>query len=160
AAAIWDQRNRHLVLLRDRLGIKPLYYSWAGQELVFGSEIKALLCHPKTPRALDPCALSEYLTFHFPLQNRTPFKDIYMFYPVTYALCDGGWLQTFSYWRMTFGSSPHRSVDEAAEALRPVLKTVLNRQTRSDVPLGTYLPGAIATAPITPLVSPTPPPFH
>src|SRR5215813_3188703 len=160
AAAIWDQRNRHLVLLRDRLGIKPLYYSWAGQELVFGSEIKALLCHPKTTRALDPFALSEYLTFHFPLQNRTLFKDIYMLEPGTYALCDGGWLQTFSYWRMTFGSSPHRSVDEAAEALRPVLKTVLNRQTRSDVPLGTYLSGGMDTGAISALVAPTLKPLH
>jgi len=160
AAAIWDQRNRHLVLLRDRLGIKPLYYSWAGQDLVFGSEIKALLCHPRTPRALDPFALSEYLTFHFALQNRTLFKDIYMLEPGTYALGDGGRLQTFSYWRMTFGSSPYRSVDEAAEALRPVLKTVLNRQIRSDVPIGTYLSGGMDTGAISAMVAPTLKPLH
>jgi asparagine synthase (glutamine-hydrolysing) len=160
AAAIWDQQNRRLVLLRDRLGIKPLYYSWAGQDLVFGSEIKALLCHPKTRRALDPFALSEYLTFHFPLENRTLFKDVYMLEPGTYAICEDGRLQTFLYWRMTFGSSPYGSVDEAAEALRPVLKAVLNRQIRSDVPIGTYLSGGMDTGAISALVAPALRPFH
>src|SRR5262249_60643381 len=104
--ALLGHGNRHLVLLGGRLGIKPLYYSWAGQELVFASEIKALLCHPNTTRALDPFALSEYLTFHFPLQNRTLFKDIYMFEPETYALCHGGSLRTLLYWRLTFVSAP------------------------------------------------------
>src|SRR5262245_7660123 len=76
AVAFWDGRHRRLILARDPLGVKQLYYHDNGRRIVFGSEIKALLQSPDVPRRIDPEAVNEYLHFHTPLYERTFFADI------------------------------------------------------------------------------------
>src|SRR5262249_16745610 len=76
AYAIWDNQRRTLLLTRDRLGIKPLYYHWDGSTLVFGSEIKSLLEHPSVRAEFEPALLAEYLCFGYTSDDRTLFKNI------------------------------------------------------------------------------------
>ena len=76
AFAIWDKRNDRLMLARDRMGVRPLYYTIQGGALVFASEVKALLQFPGVSAELDPIALDQCFTFWFPMAPRTPFKQI------------------------------------------------------------------------------------
>ncbi len=77
AIAIWDRRNKALFLARDRLGIRPVFYTIADGAFVFGSEIKALLAHPKVMADIDPVAIDQIFTFWSTLSPRTAFKNIY-----------------------------------------------------------------------------------
>ena len=143
AFAIWDTRSRTMHLVRDRLGIKPLYYTVRDGRLIFGSEIKAILAHGEVPRAVRPDALSDYLTFLYVPAPKTMFRDIFKLPP-------GHWLRfndrgpvLGQYWDLE-PSEPlsdnragveRRIVDELSDAVRMRLV--------SDVPLGAFLSGGI-----------------
>lgn len=160
AAAFFDKRTNQLTLVRDRIGVKPLYYGDTGSDLVFGSEIKALMQHPGLQRGIDRHALAEYLTFHFPLRNRTIFQGVSLLEPGCYATFAGGALTVRSYWSLSYhsGAAPDRR--EAVADLREILRGALARQVRSDVPIGTYLSGGMDTGSISALAAPMISPFH
>src|SRR6185503_9206144 len=89
AFAIWDRKRRRLFLVRDRLGIKPVYY-YAGKDFfVFASEIKSLLEHPRVPREVDTQALDSYLALRYVPGPRTMFKDIFKLQPGHWMTVDG-----------------------------------------------------------------------
>src|SRR4029077_19551564 len=98
---VWDGRNDQLVLARDRLGKKPLYYWHDRGQLVFGSEIKAVLAYPSVPRRLNPRAIPAYLTFGYVPTPETFFEGI-MSLPPGHALTypAGGEVQTERYWQL------------------------------------------------------------
>ncbi len=142
AIALWDNRRKRLLLARDRLGEKPLYYCQVGGQLVFASEIKALLQNPRVPRQVDDAALDCFLGFEFIPAPLTAFAGIR-------ALPAGHWLEwqdgrvsTRPYWRLE-AQSEERPEKEWCEALRAQLERAVRLRLESDVPLGAFLSGGI-----------------
>src|SRR5678816_3889073 len=103
AFAIWDAAKQELFLARDRVGIKPLYYRWDGRTFAFASEIKALLADPAVPRAIDPLALDEYLTYLYVPAPRTIFQGIQKLHAGhTLTVGPGGPGASREYWDLRF----------------------------------------------------------
>jgi asparagine synthase (glutamine-hydrolysing) len=148
AFALWDGRRDRLWLVRDRLGIKPLVYYWDGQQFLFASEIKALLCDPAVSRDIDPEALDLYLTLNYIPAPWTIFKNIRKLLPGHYLLLENGSVTTERYWDIP---TPESTPEEASpqngntpEArLRTLLEESVTRRLISDVPLGAFLSGGI-----------------
>ena len=161
AFAIWDTARRRLVLARDRVGIRPLYYARNGGKLLFASEIKALFTDPGLPRALDPAGLAQVFTFWAPVAPRTSLLGVSQVRPGAVMIFDDqGREQEHIYWRPSFldGDRPrsyadNATVDELAEELRATLETATRlRMMRADVPVGAYLSGGIDSSVIGALV--------
>lgn len=150
AFALWDQRRRRLLLARDRLGIKPLYYARAGKALLFASEIKSLLCHPRIRREVDPVAFAEHFTFQYCLDERTLFQGIRQLEPGTMLVVEDGREAHHTYWQFAFQTDAAAPVHHV-ERLRETLSTAVGRQLRSDVPVGTFLSGGMDTGAISAL---------
>jgi asparagine synthase (glutamine-hydrolysing) len=159
AIAIWDTRQRELFLARDRLGIRPLFYTLLPQGLVFGSEIKALLLDPRVEARLDPHALAQAFTFWAPLAPRTAFQGIFELPPGHYMqVCAGSRTVRRSlsrYWNLTFpeaGAEARISEEEGAEQLRDLLSDATRLRLRADVPVGSYLSGGLDSTFIAALI--------
>jgi asparagine synthase (glutamine-hydrolysing) len=147
AFAVWDVPRQRLLLARDRLGIKPLYY-WAGREgLVFGSELKSIMAHPDVPQDIDPVALDQYLTLEYIPTPRTIFKGVRKLPPGYRLLFQDGQLRLEQYWDVPFREVPG---DEAtsAEMLAELIRDAVQMQLVSDVPLGAFLSGGIDSSTI------------
>ena len=146
ALAVWDERARTLFLARDRLGVKPLYYAALADQLVFASELKALLEHPGVGRELDPLAMSEYLAHEYVPAPRAIFKQVRKL-PAGHRLSyTGGTVKEDPYWDVTNVRQRDLSRGEAAESLRGMLDQVVRQHLVSDVPLGVFLSGGIDSA--------------
>ncbi len=143
AYAIWDAGRRCLFLARDRVGIKPLYYSWDGRTLRFASEIKAIVADPAMRTSLDPLALDEYLTYLYVPAPRSIFREIRKL-PAghTLTVSPEGLLER-EYWDLSFAPGPRRTEEEHAEALRAALRDAVSVHLMSEVPLGAFLSGGI-----------------
>jgi len=154
ALAIWDSRNKTLLLARDRLGIRPLFYTQTDGAFIFGSEIKAILAHPLTRAEIDPSAIDQVFTFWSTLSPRTVFKDIYQVPPGHWLLAKQGRVTIQRYWELQFptttdpvrgsrSSNPQRSLQEALEEFRSLLIDSTQIRLRADVPVGAYLSGGL-----------------
>jgi asparagine synthase (glutamine-hydrolysing) len=163
AIAIWDTRKEELFLARDRLGIRPLFYTVLphSQGLVFGSEIKALLLDPRVEARLDPFALAQAFTFWAPLAPHTVFQDVLELPPGHYMQVrvnssDSPHTLTPSrYWGLTFpkaGREEPVSPKDAAEQLRSLLSDATRLRLRADVQVGSYLSGGIDSTFIAALI--------
>ena len=155
AIAIWDTCSGELFLARDRLGIRPLFYTLLPQGLVFGSEIKALLLDPRVAARLDPRALSQAFTFWAPLTPRTIFQDILQVPPGHYMQIHNGSHVISRYWGLDFpeaGAEAQISEDEAAEQLQDLLSDATRLRLRADVTVGSYLSGGIDSTFIAALI--------
>jgi len=144
--AIWDTVRRRLVLARDRLGKKPLYYWHQGHLFLFASEPKALLCHPAVSRALDWPAFQHYLAFGYTPASRSIFDSIHKLPPAHTATLADGRLTLARYWRLPPAGSPPRhgpGLAESAAAMRDELREAVRLRLESDVPLGVFLSGGI-----------------
>jgi asparagine synthase (glutamine-hydrolysing) len=154
ALALWDRKERKLLLARDRYGVKPLYVAVQGNRLLFASEQKAILAHPQFERRLDKPALLEYFTFQNIFTDRTLLQDIQLLPAGHYATLEpgksGATLQRFRYWDYRFREpdSP-RAKDEYVEELNRLFRQAVNRQLISDVELGAYLSGGMDSGSIT-----------
>ncbi len=150
AIGLWDRVRNRLVLSRDRLGVRPLYYFHTPGRLAFASEVKALFADPETPRALDPAGLDETFTYWSTIAPRTPFAGISQLPPGHLAVFDADGLRVESYWRPVFppkGAAPGQDLDENAAGLRErLIKATKLRFERSDFPVGAYLSGGIDSA--------------
>lgn len=154
AFALWDRRQQRLLLGRDRLGIRPLYYAETGDYLVFASEIKAILTHPLIKRELDPVALGEVFTYWSPLPPHTMFKGIASLQPGHLLIVDRHATTKQRYWHLSFpdrDASPQLSTGEAAEQLRDLLLDATRLQLRADVPVGSYVSGGLDSSTVTAL---------
>src|SRR5215470_9315124 len=136
AFAILDERARRLVLGRDRVGIKPLVYSWDGRRLLFASEIKAILEDPSVSRDLDLDALGEYLTFHYVGAPRTIFTAVRKLPPASTLVLslDGGEPAISRYWTLRFAPALAVTEQEWVERLRAELSDAVCCHMISDVP--------------------------
>lgn len=156
AFAIWDTKNRSCFLARDRIGIRPLYYTETGPELIFASEIKSIFTNPGVPREIDPVAMDQTFTFWAPLPGRTPFKRIREL-PAGHTLTvQNGETDLVRYWNMPFAPKEHQldsSPDSLCEEIQSLLKEATRIRLRADVPVGTYLSGGLDSSGITALVA-------
>ncbi len=146
AFTVWDQRRETLALFRDRAGEKPLFY-WQGRnELVFGSELRALLAHPHIPRAVDPVALRRYLLHDFFPAPLTPIAGIRKLPAGHLLLAAEGRVEVRSYWDLAehfVGPAAASSPAEIADELDRRIARAVERRRRSDVPIGVFLSGGI-----------------
>src|SRR5216117_78585 len=150
ALAIWDVEQRTLLLARDRMGEKPLYYYAGSDAFVFGSELRALLEHPAVPRELNLKSLARYLSFEHVPAPHSILAGIEKLPPGhLLTVSPGSKPRVIPYWDLAF--APDESIDEAewAQALRQQLERSVRHQLVSDVPLGLFLSGVIDSSAIT-----------
>jgi asparagine synthase (glutamine-hydrolysing) len=156
AIAIWDSRQKRLVLARDRFGEKPLYYADRADALVFGSEIKALLTWPGMPRRPDMAALHDYLTFGFTLGPGSAFAGIDRLQPAHFMVCDAGKRpEIHRYWQLPMpgdGATPG-STDSLRHELIERLRHAVRSCLVSDVPLGAFLSGGVDSSAVVAMMS-------
>lgn len=146
AFGLWDERIRTLYLVRDRFGIKPLYWTRVGSTFLFASEIKALLTHPKVSPDINPDALNEYFTFQNLFRYHTLFKGINLLQAASIRWVAEGdqRLQRKTWWDFDF---THRDeamdMEEARDETLRLFKQAVTRQLMGDVPVGSYLSGGM-----------------
>jgi len=150
--ALWDRKEKTLLLARDRYGIKPLYYARQGQSFAFGSEQKAITAQPTFKRNLNKKAFLEYFTFQNIFTDQTLLEDLHLLPAGHFAklrVATGQWSQ-HQYWDYRF-HEPDQKVDrqEHLEELDRLFKQAVNRQLVSDVELGSYLSGGMDSGSIT-----------
>jgi asparagine synthase (glutamine-hydrolysing) len=155
AFALWDIRRKRLLLARDRLGIKPLYYADRGGRLVFGSEIKALLRHPAVETRPHLEGLGHFLSLKYVPAPETMFDGIKALPPGDLLVCDRNGPTVRSYWQLSFTApaNGHRSEASYAEELTTLLRDSVRRHLVSDVPFGAFLSGGIDSSTIVALMS-------
>jgi asparagine synthase (glutamine-hydrolysing) len=142
--AIWDRRRRRLVLARDRLGKKPLFYALRGGVLSFASELGALLEDHTIPRQLGIDELDAYLAFRYIPSPLTAFRAVRKLPPAHVMTFEDGSARIERYWRLDFSAKRHfGSEEDALEELRAQLRRAVRRRMISDVPLGAFLSGGI-----------------
>lgn len=146
ALAVWDERRRELFLARDRLGVKPLYYTTVGGRFIFGSEIKTILQDPAVPRRVNDEALYHFLTFLTPPAPFTLFEGIYKLPPGHRATVKAdGQVHVEEYWDVFDSVQPDPTADDETWARRLIagLRESVGLRMISDVPFGVFLSGGI-----------------
>jgi asparagine synthase (glutamine-hydrolysing) len=152
AFAVWDAPRRRLYIARDRLGIKPLYYWVSGSELVFGSELKAVITCPGVPRSIDLVALDQFLTLEYIPSPRTIFQGVYKLPPGHRLILEGSRLSVEPYWDLQIRETPRDAV-ACAEMLTDLVRDAVRQQLVSDVPLGALLSGGIDSSTVVAFMS-------
>lgn len=162
AIALWDARRRRLMLARDRLGVRPLFYTLAAGRLLFGSEVKALLVDPQTPRRPNPYAIDQIFTYWSALPGGTAFEGIHEVPAGCYALAEpeGDEPVLRRYWAHSYapvelegrGAMDGASADDYAARLRALLVDATRLRLRADVPVGAYLSGGLDSSAIASIV--------
>jgi asparagine synthase (glutamine-hydrolysing) len=144
AFALYDANSESLFLVRDRLGIKPLYYSEHHGRLIFGSEMKALLEDPDLPLEIDREAIAEYMTLSYIPDPKTPFRKIKKLPPGSYIEYNRKKLVETKYWRIPTGHDGSAgSLDDICEQIVFLIQDATRLQLRSDVPVGLFASGGI-----------------
>ena len=144
AFAVWDGRTRSLLLARDRLGVKPLYYAEVPGGLVFGSEIKSLLEDPQVRREWRPDAIDSYLTLLYIPAPATVYRGIHKLPPAHVLVARDGTVRVSRYWDLQFtGDGQAAREDDYLEELDHLLREAVGLRLISDVPLGAFLSGGI-----------------
>ncbi|MHA1338005.1 MAG: asparagine synthase (glutamine-hydrolyzing) [Promethearchaeota archaeon] len=141
AFAIWDSDKKELFLARDRIGIKPLYFMIFDKNLIFSSEIKAILQYD-FEKLIDLQSLNNYLTYRFIPSNKTIIQGIYKLLPAHYAIFKNGTLIIKKYWDLKWNVS-NKSIEYYVRRLNKLLIESVNKRLISDVPLGAFLSGGI-----------------
>jgi asparagine synthase (glutamine-hydrolysing) len=142
AFAIWDERQRTLFIARDRVGIKPLYYSQSSTSFVFASEIKAILADPDVAVAVESALIDRLLTFDYMPGAQTLFKGIYKLPPGWYLTVRDGCVTLNQYWDLQFGGC-QLSLADASDRLLEILEESVRLHMISDVPIGFLLSGGL-----------------
>ncbi|MGA7537449.1 MAG: asparagine synthase (glutamine-hydrolyzing), partial [Steroidobacteraceae bacterium] len=161
AIALWDRALKRLLLARDRLGIKPLYYSVRGGTLWFGTEVKCILAAGGSARTIDPLGVDQLLTFEHTASPTTLLEDVRKLAPGAWLTFSGGKLHQGRFWSLPARvQTPAPDTAELAERVRQTFLGAVRRQLASDVPLGAFLSGGIDSSILVAAmneVSPTPP---
>lgn len=152
AFALWDDNRQRLLVARDRLGIKPLYYYLSADDLVFGSELKAVIKHPVVPREIDFGALNQFLTIEYIPTPRTIFKDVHKLPPGHRLVVEGSNARVEPYWHIPFAPVA-ASEEECVERLRELIRDAVQMRMVADVPLGAFLSGGIDSSTIVAFMS-------
>jgi asparagine synthase (glutamine-hydrolysing) len=156
AFALWDQRERVMLLARDRMGVRPLFYAASGKTLYFASEVKALLQVPGVETRIDHQVLDQIFTLWAPIAPQTMFAGIAELPPGHIALVRSGDVRVRPYWKLDFpdsGTTDRRSEGDVADELRELLADATRIRMRADVPVGSYLSGGLDSSIITALAA-------
>lgn len=156
AFAIWDQNKNTLFLARDRLGIKPFYYSVLDDgHLIFASELKALMCHPKLDRVIEPHAVEDYFTYGYVPEPKTIFKNTFKLSPGhTLTIKRGEQIPPQQqYWDVPFQLGAAIDEQEACEELLRRLKEAVDIRLVSEVPLGAFLSGGVDSSAVVAMMA-------
>jgi asparagine synthase (glutamine-hydrolysing) len=143
AAALWTETERRLVLVRDRMGIKPLYFSRQDNDLYFGSELKTILAHPHIARRLDPAALDRYLSLNYSPGPHTLVEGIEKLPPGHWLEWRDGQVTTGAYWRAHFQVDRTLDLNSAKQELDRLLRDSVREHLVADVPLGVWSSGGL-----------------
>jgi asparagine synthase (glutamine-hydrolysing) len=152
AFAIWDEQQEKLFLARDRLGIKPLFYSFKSGKFIFASEIKAILTHPDQSARTNTEAIAEYLFCGFSIAPNTLFQDIYALSPGHYLELSRKGLYIQEYWDVPFSGAQNQKEDNL-EDLYNLLDDSVRRELIAHVPLGACLSGGLDSSLVTALAT-------
>ena len=155
AFALWDEKRELLFLARDRMGIKPLYYTVRGPHFIFASEVKAILQHPLVSAEVDLAAIPEYLLCTSLLDSKTMFKGIRSVPPGATVVVEGGEVRERRYWSLERDALRHDggSFADCREGVRALLDSAVRMMTVSDVPLGTLLSGGLDSSLVSALAT-------
>ena len=143
AFALWDKRERRLLLVRDRLGIKPLYYSWNGEVIAFGSEPKAILAYPGFSTGIDERAVDAFFTFGYVPAPLTIYRNMRKLEAGHMLLATERRMEDTQYWDLDFARNGHEDGSELADTVRVALRNAVHGQLGADVPIGVLLSGGI-----------------
>jgi asparagine synthase (glutamine-hydrolysing) len=163
AFALWDDEQKILFLARDRLGEKPLYYSLLpDQTLIFGSELKALLCHPGLQRRIDPCAIEEFFALGYVAEPRTIYEDVSRLPAGSCLTLKRGQRPVLRrYWEPKPSQQIGGTANAIADSLIERLSSAVQSQLVSDVPIGAFLSGGVDSSGTMALMAKaTPAPIH
>jgi len=144
AIALWDRRRNELVLARDRLGKKPLFYAQTPSGLSFSSELQSLLCDREVGREIDPAAIDEYLSYLFVPHPKTLYKSVKKLPPATWAVFSDGRLRMKRYWQVQYREECEKiALHERVEELDGLLREAVSLRLLADVPVGAFLSGGL-----------------
>jgi asparagine synthase (glutamine-hydrolysing) len=156
--AIWDTEKRRLLLARDRLGVRPLFYTQVGTTLLFGSEIKAILSHSRVTAGIDPAVVDQVFRFWTPLSPNTVFRGIKELPPGHFLVADRDSIQIERYWANHFprkdaaSANGHAQMGDIVEQFRELLIDACRIRLRADVPVGAYLSGGLDSSTIAAVI--------
>ena len=157
AIAIWDRRKRELFLARDRVGIRPLFYTTQGGKFRFASEIKAIFADSEVARAIDSESLSQIFTFWTTITPKTAFKNIFELPPGHFMIVsEQGVSAPKAYWQIPYATPDDTWQGTFAEAkgqLKELLTDAIRLRLRADVPVGAYLSGGLDSSILTSLIA-------
>ena len=163
AIALWDAQAGRLTLIRDRLGVKPLYYGWNGRTLWFGSELKALRAYPHWQPRIDKTALADFFRFSYIVEPLSIYEQVSKLAPGHFLeLSRGGQPAIHQYWSVSNASSHDASADEDAltERLEALMADAFNLRMISDVPVGVFLSGGVDSSALVALLKRDGPPIR
>lgn len=153
ALAIWDIEDHRLFLARDRLGKKPLYYYFDGQNFAFASEIKALLPLPFVRRDIRPDAVKDFFAYQYVPDPKTIYRNIHKLPPGYWMSTDGLAMEQHQYWDVSFANKRDASPDELAAGLHDLIDDAVRLRMVSDVPLGAFLSGGVDSSAVVGLMA-------
>ena len=153
AIALWDERNGRLILARDRIGKKPLYYHVNGERLAFASELKALLALPDVQVGINAHSIDHYLSFLCVPAAETIVSKVSKLEPATYLVCERGKIRKEHYWHLDFDRKYKGTRVQAVADLEDLLLDAVKIRLESDVPLGAFLSGGIDSSSVVALMA-------
>jgi asparagine synthase (glutamine-hydrolysing) len=153
AFALWNGRTQELLLARDRVGIKPLFYYRGPRHLVFGSELKAVLAAPAVPRRVNVRALYDYLTYNYVPCPNTAYEDIYKLPPAHYMVASRTDVRVQRYWAVDPADVAPCDERTAAERVRALLDDAVRSHLVADVPVGVFLSGGLDSSTVASLMA-------
>ena len=155
AFAIWDARRKELLLARDRLGKKPLYYSFSipGLRLCFASELKALIELPQFPAKMNNRAVADFLALSYVPEPETIYKDVFKLEAAHTFRINSSHMEKRRYWAPEFAEAPAADFRETADELGALAKDAVKRRMISDVPLGVFLSGGLDSSAVLGLMT-------
>jgi asparagine synthase (glutamine-hydrolysing) len=158
AIALWDGRRKRLLLARDRLGKKPLYYSWDGRRIVFGSEIKALWKAGGISKEMDMEAVSDYFSYLYVPAPKTIYRQVRKLQAAHYLVVDKSGIRETPYWDIRFDQTRQISETDWCEEFLAEFRTAVKSRLVSDVPLGAFLSGGVDSSSVVALMNEFQPP--
>lgn len=153
AFAIWDKKKKELFLARDRIGKKPLYYFYDGNDFAFASEIKSILQIPGITKKIDPTAIVDYLKYLYIPHPKSIYENIHKLEPGHYLIYRDGYIDIKQYWDIDFSTPLNNSVDDISGQLLSIISESVKTRLISDVPLGAFLSGGIDSSAVVALMA-------
>ncbi len=156
AIALWDDTDRKLILARDRVGIRPLFYAVTpGGDFLFGSEMKTIFCHPEANPEIDWEGINQVFTLWVNVPPRTVFRNVSELVPGHYLILSAGGMRIHRYWSPRFPDEngyDERPLEHYSDTLKELLYDSVTLRLRADVPVASYLSGGIDSSIISALV--------